>query len=502
MGGTAHLSTWIEEDAKQRFSVAAARQGLSASAFLRRLILQVLAASDSGEVATPMPAHARDARVTIRLVAEDHALLCERAAARTMPSATYISALVRAHLRQVAPLPDRELDALRSAVRELAALGRNVNVMARLMHQGNQRRYPGATRYTPCSRSAKGFGTISADCSKRIWPAGSSAVPRRVANLSGNERPLFNVASYARRGPEERIHISAAEIAQISRTVNRAPEVMVKVTRGATSGHGVIAHLQYIDRHGHLEIETDEGERLVGEGVEQALVLAWDLRSQEARARAPYAGRSGRKPARLVHNVVLSMPKGTAPEKLLAASRAFAREQFGLKHRYGLVLHTDQDHPHVHLVIKAVGEDGKRLNIRKATLRHWRQDFAAQLRARGVEANATERAVRGRSASPLKDSIYRAALRGESSYLRWRVERVFDQLRGGGIKATPGKAKLLETHQNVRAGWLNAADVLTAAGHKRLADQVRRFVSQMRPALTTDEQHAMALVKRASVSSS
>jgi len=30
-----------------------------------------------------------------------------------------------------------------------------------------------------------------------------------------------------------------------------------------------------------------------------------------------------------------------------------------------------------------------------------------------------------------------------------------------------------------------------------LADQVRRFVSQMRPALTTDEQHAMALVKQA-----
>src|SRR5262249_33621301 len=159
--------------------------------------------------------------------------------------------------------------------------------------------------------------------------------------LSRNGRPLFNVASYARRGPEGRIHFSLAEIAQIARTVNHAPEVMVKVTRGATGGHGVIAHLQYIDRHGHLEIETDESEKLVGKGVEQALVLAWDLRSQEARARSPYAGKSGRKPARLVHNVVLSMPKGTAPEKLLAASRAFARELFGFKHRYAMVLHTD-----------------------------------------------------------------------------------------------------------------------------------------------------------------
>ena len=50
----------------------------------------------------------------------------------------------------------------------------------------------------------------------------------------------------------------------------------------------------------------------------------------------------------------------------------------------------------MHLVVKAVGEDGRRLNIRKATLRGWRRDFAAQLRAQGIAANATERAVRGR----------------------------------------------------------------------------------------------------------
>ena len=77
----------------------------------------------------------------------------------------------------------------------------------------------------------------------------------------------------------------------------------------------------------------------------------------------------------------LSMPKGTPPEKLLLASRDFAREQFALKHRYALAMHTDQDHPHVHLVVKAVSEDGKRLNIRKATLREWRGLFAQHLRA-------------------------------------------------------------------------------------------------------------------------
>jgi hypothetical protein len=167
-----------------------------------------------------------------------------------------------------------------------------------------------------------------------------------------------------------------------------------------------------------------------------------------------------------------------------------------LKHRYGLVLHTDQEHPHVHLVIKAVSEQGERLNIRKATLRDWRRDFAKQLRAQGVPANATERAVRGRSQSSLKDSIYRAGLRGQSRYLEARITRVHDQLRSGGIKPTPGKEKLLETRRTVRAGWLDAADELAAGGHKGLADQIRAFVRQMRPAYTTDEQLALALVGR------
>ena len=102
------------------------------------------------------------------------------------------------------------------------------------------------------------------------------------------------------------------------------------------------------------------------------------------------------------------MPKGTPPEKLLLASRDFAREEFAFKHRYAMVLHTDQDHPHVHLVIEAVSEEGTRRNIRKATLRKWRQGVAQHLRAHGIAANATDRAVRGQIWSSLKDGIHRA----------------------------------------------------------------------------------------------
>ena len=43
--------------------------------------------------------------------------------------------LVRAHLRGVSPLPDRELTELRYAAGALGAVGRNLNQIARVAHQ-------------------------------------------------------------------------------------------------------------------------------------------------------------------------------------------------------------------------------------------------------------------------------------------------------------------------------------------------------------------------------
>jgi hypothetical protein len=136
MSESTHLSTWICADAKARFAGAAARQGLSESALLRRLVEQMLASSGLETKALEPPPDQRDARVTIRLVAEDRALLRERAAARTVPAATYVSFLVRSHLRGVAPLPERELSALRAAITEMSALGRTLHVMAQLLQRG------------------------------------------------------------------------------------------------------------------------------------------------------------------------------------------------------------------------------------------------------------------------------------------------------------------------------------------------------------------------------
>jgi hypothetical protein len=293
---------------------------------------------------------------------------------------------------------------------------------------------------------------------------------------------------------------SPAQIELLTRTVSRVPEVMVKVSGGAKSSKGAIAHLQYIDRRGRLEIETDDGQTLSGRGAAIERASSWDLDAAASQNRTPYRGKAGRVPVKLVHNVVFSMPRGTPPDKLVLAVRAFAREKFALQHRYAMVLHTDQDHPHVHLVIKALSEEeGRRLNIRKGTLREWRSHFALQLRAHGVAANATERAVRGQNRLAFKSDIYRATKRGEPRYLRERVTRIARELRDGGVRPAPGKAKLVETRNAVVAGWRATADALLQAGHSALAEKIWGFIGDMRPPRSTDEQLTLQLLQRVRV---
>jgi len=318
-------------------------------------------------------------------------------------------------------------------------------------------------------------------------------MPRRVIELPGE--PLLNIASHARRGPASHAGLTQTDIEHITRTVARAPEVVVKVSGGAKSLGGALSHLRYIDRHGRLEIETDEDERLDGPDSERQLLADWDLDILDADARAPYGGAPGRRPTKVLHNVVLSMPSGTPAEKLLAASRTFAREQFALKHRYAMVLHTDQDHPHVHLVIKAVSEEGRRLNIRKTTLREWRREFARQLRAEGVAANATERAVRGESRKSLHDRIYRAARRSESTHVQQRMERIRTQLRNGGLETESGKVELHATREAVVRGWHAVADSLLLRGQGQLAEKDRMFIGRMPPPMTDHERIAAPLLR-------
>jgi hypothetical protein len=188
---------------------------------------------------------------------------------------------------------------------------------------------------------------------------------------------------------------------------------------------------------------------------------------------------------------MFSMPPGTPAKGVLAAARNFLREEFALKHRYAFVLHTDEPHPHVHAVVKAVSEQGNRLNVRKATLRDWRREFARHLREQGIEANATERAVRGENRVNKIDAIYRAQRRGASTHIGYRMAKLETESgEGNHLRSDFGKVRLLRTRIEVKRGWHAIEEMLHAGGHAALAADVSRFVANMPAPRTEREQMA------------
>jgi hypothetical protein len=189
------------------------------------------------------------------------------------------------------------------------------------------------------------------------------------------------------------------------------------------------------------------------------------------------------------------MPSPTPPEKVLAAARAFAREKFAGQHRYALVLHSDQQNPHVHLVVKAEDNHDRKLHIDKPMLRTWREDFARLMREQGIAANATPRVVRGQNKRKAKWGGFRAQRRGASTALLERVKDIANELVQTGTIRNPGRAKLIETRKAVVASWMKTADVLDAQGEVVLAADVRYFAGGLPPVLTDKERLAIDFIR-------
>ena len=316
---------------------------------------------------------------------------------------------------------------------------------------------------------------------------------KRIVRIPSDGRPMLDMLSLGRGAPSG--HFTPTQIEQIRHTVRRVPEVMLKVTGGGTRVGAVAAHLSYISRKGELAIETDEGTRVVSRDAQKALLNDWHLELSAGQYRAPRDGRSTARRTKLVHNIVLSMPSPTPPDKVLAAARKFAREKFGTEHRYAMALHVDQRHPHVHMVVKAESEHGRRLHIDKEMLRTWREDFARMMREQGIAANATPRVLRGKNKGKTKDAIYRAQRRGASHAVRDRVKNVVHELQSTGTLHDPAKGHLAETRKALVAAWTRTADQLDAQGETILAGEVRHFSRHLPPVLTDREQLAAELLR-------
>ena len=135
----------VDPQTKTALRTLAGRQGLTESALLKRLVELMLqnANAAQGTMIVAESRAPRDSRLSIRLAPDDQRLLHERASARGIPAATYLSILARAHLRGLTPLPKAELLALERSVSELGRLGRNINQIARAANKGECVSAPG-----------------------------------------------------------------------------------------------------------------------------------------------------------------------------------------------------------------------------------------------------------------------------------------------------------------------------------------------------------------------
>jgi len=101
-----------------------------------------MSAGESVDQEVGQTAQAPPEKISVRLRADDYRFLRDRSLVRRIRPSTYVSLLVRSHLRSVTPLPTEELAALKRSVAEVGAIGRNLNQIARALNQGEHANAP------------------------------------------------------------------------------------------------------------------------------------------------------------------------------------------------------------------------------------------------------------------------------------------------------------------------------------------------------------------------
>lgn len=162
----------------------------------------------------------------------------------------------------------------------------------------------------------------------------------------------------------------------------KLPQVVVKISGASKGANRAQAHIDYIGRHGNVELEDQDGNRYGNKDEQKSLIGAWQAQGMHDKHET-----GTRKEA---FHFVFSMPNGTNAEAMKQAVRNLVKEEFD-GHQYFLAQHLDTDSPHVHVLVNATNDRGERLNPRKQDLHNYRVSFVQKLAEQGIEATATRR---------------------------------------------------------------------------------------------------------------
>nr|WP_316629471.1 relaxase/mobilization nuclease domain-containing protein [uncultured Brevundimonas sp.] len=227
-------------------------------------------------------------------------------------------------------------------------------------------------------------------------------------------------------------------------------------------------------------MEDRDGAVVAGRPAVKELAEDWSaaaLADSRRRANTPFS-----------LSLVLSMPADTDPTTVRDAVRAFAREAFADRFDYVFALHTDAQHPHVHLEVRSLGDHGERLNPKKADLDAWRQVFAQALRDRGVEAEATPRRARGITRKAERTPLRKIRERheaGQGEPAKVRRAAYHDAAKAafsGKTAPEPWERRLLERQAKVREAYVAQARILEQSSDpadRALGMKVEAFVRAM-----------------------
>lgn len=132
------LKTLVEPEIKTRFHNISKARGLSESELLRAVVLAATDQSkDTDQPIQPDAEKAEADRMTVRMPRFLMEATKKRSKAKGMAPSRWVTALVQSNLTGQPVMSDAELEGLQASGRELVAIGRNINQIAKSINQAN-----------------------------------------------------------------------------------------------------------------------------------------------------------------------------------------------------------------------------------------------------------------------------------------------------------------------------------------------------------------------------
>ena len=259
--------------------------------------------------------------------------------------------------------------------------------------------------------------------------------------------------------------------------VEKHPQVMIKITGGNHTKPQIKAHIDYISRNGNVELETENGEIISGRLSQDEIGQRWgddDLLNEE-----------GASKFKQNYHIVFSMPEGTDKTAFSIATKETIHKLFGENHQFFMAQHNDTDKPHIHVCVKAIGFDGKRLATHKADIQEWREVYAETLREHGIQAEATKRAVRGSFKKAMPSKLKQMEDNNPKAFKDYQ-KRDTEQMKrntqaGKAYKESRAVRKAKQTNAYVKKVYGKIIKELEKGDNedKQLANGLKEFVGQM-----------------------